>query len=88
MLMAPQARIDDGWFDVVVVGAMTRASLLAAFPLIFRGAHERHPAVRVFRARHVRVVTDPPQRLLPDGELFGSTPTEFAVQPAAVRYFA
>jgi diacylglycerol kinase family enzyme len=88
MLIAPDAVIDDGLFDVVVVGPLTRPSLLTAFPLIFQGSHGRHPAVRFFRARKASVVTDPPKRLLPDGELFGSTPTDVTIHPRHVRYFA
>lgn len=88
MLMAPDAKIDDGWFDVVVVGPMSRRSLMGTFPKIFKGTHGQHPAVQCYRARMASVKTDPPKTLLPDGELFGSTPTQVAVHPRRVRYFA
>jgi diacylglycerol kinase (ATP) len=88
MLMAPNAKIDDGWFDVVVVGPMNRRSLMATFPKIFNGTHGQHPAVRFYRARRASVRTDPPKTLLPDGELFGSTPTQVAMHPQLVRYFS
>ena len=88
MIMAPDAAIDDGWFDVVVVGPMSRWSLLATFPKIFKGTHGQHPAVRFYRAKAAWVETDPPKTLLPDGELFGSTPTRVGVDPKRVRYFA
>ena len=88
MLMAPDAKIDDGWFDVVVVGPMSRRSLMTTFPKIFKGTHGRHPAVRFYRARTASVRTDPPKKLLPDGELFGSTPTQVAIHHRLVRYFS
>ncbi len=88
MLMAPDAAIDDGWLDVVVVGPMSRRSLMATFPKIFKGTHGQHPAVQFYRARTASVETDPPKTLLPDGELFGSTPTQVAVHPRRVSYFA
>ena len=88
MCMAPDARIDDGLLDIVVVGAIGRASLLKTFPSIYRGRHGDHPAVSFFRGRRVRIHTGRPAMLLPDGEIFGTTPTEIAVQPALVRYFA
>ena len=88
MLMAPDAAIDDGWFQVVVVGPMSRRSLMATFPKIFNGTHGQHPAVQFYRARAASVETDPPKTLLPDGELFGSTPTQVAVHPGRVSYFA
>jgi YegS/Rv2252/BmrU family lipid kinase len=88
MLMAPDAKIDDGWFDVVVVGPMSRRSLMATFPKIFKGTHGQNPAVRFYRAKTATVKTDPPKILLPDGEIFGSTPTLVAIHPRRVRYFA
>ncbi|BBO69901.1 lipid kinase [Desulfosarcina alkanivorans] len=88
MLMAPHAKIDDGWFDVVVAGPISRGALMATFPKIFSGTHGQHPAVRFYRARTASVRTDPPKPLLPDGELFGSTPTRVAIHPQWVRYFS
>ncbi len=88
MLMAPDAKIDDGQFDVVVVGPLSRGSLMATFPKIFNGTHGSNPAVRIYRARTARVTTDPTKMLLPDGELFGSTPTRIDILPRRVRYFA
>lgn len=87
MLMAPDARIDDGLFDVVVTGPIGRRSLLATLPKIFKGTHGQNPAVRFYRARRVTVATVPPKGLLPDGELFGSTPTTVSIHPKLVRYF-
>ncbi len=88
MLMAPDAKIDDGLFDVVVVGPLSRRSLLATFPKIFKGTHGLNPAVRFYQARTASVKTDPPKTLLPDGELFGSTPTQVTIHPRQVRYFS
>jgi YegS/Rv2252/BmrU family lipid kinase len=88
MLMAPDAQIDDGWFDVVVVGPLSRASLLATFPKIFKGTHGENPAVRFYRAKAAEVFTDPPKALLPDGEILGSTPARFSIHPQMVRYFS
>lgn len=88
MLMAPDAKIDDGWFDVVVVGPLSRGSLIATFPKIFSGTHGSNPAVRIYRGRTASVTTDPPKTLLPDGEIFGSTPTRIDLLSRRVRYFA
>lgn len=88
MLMAPEAQIDDGWIDVVVVGPLSRLSLLTTFPKIFKGTHGENPAVRFFKAQTAEVATDPPKILLPDGEIFGSTPTRIDIHPKMVRYFS
>lgn len=88
MLMAPEAEIDDGWFDVVVVGPLRRLSLVTTFPKIFKGTHGQNPAVRFFKVKTAEVATDPPKILLPDGEIFGSTPTRIDIHPKIVRYFS
>ncbi len=87
MLMAPDARLDDEAFDAVLVGPMTSIQLLRAFPLIYRGAHLAHRAVRVIRGKTARISSASPLGLLPDGELFGTTPVDIQVLPRCVRYF-
>ena len=88
MLMAPGARLDDAAFDAVLVSPMSPLALIRTFPLIYRGAHLAHPAVRVLRGKTARVDAAAPLRILPDGELSGSTPVEIQVVPRCVRYFA
>ena len=87
MLMAPEAKVDDGLFDAVVVSPLRRTSLLAAFPKIFKGTHGEHPAVRFIQGKSATVYTEPQKTLLPDGEIFGATPTEIKVLPRLVKYF-
>jgi diacylglycerol kinase (ATP) len=87
MLMAPAAQIDDGLFDVVVVSPLSRVSLITTFPKIFKGTHGENPAVRFIRARSASVHTTPQKILLPDGEIFGTTPTEIKILPRLIRYF-
>jgi len=88
MLMAPDAQIDDGRFDAVVLSPLSRLSLIATFPKIFKGTHGENPAVQFIKAKSVRVCTRPQKILLPDGEIFGTTPTEIDILPRLVRYFA
>lgn len=87
MLMAPDARIDDGWFDVVILGPLTRWSLLKTFPKIFKGTHGENPAVRFARGKRAKIITTPEKNMLPDGECFGTTETTIGILPGHVRYF-
>ena len=87
MLMAPGARIDDGLFDVVVAGPLGRLSLLATLPKLFKGLHGENRAVRFYRGSRASVQTTPSKSLLPDGEIFGKTPTEIGILPRYVNYF-
>ncbi len=87
MRVAPNAAIDDGTFDVVVISAAGRLKLLRTFPKIYSGRHVDDPLVRVTRAKSLSVRTGGgalEQGVVLDGELVGRTPVEFRVLPAAV----
>jgi YegS/Rv2252/BmrU family lipid kinase len=86
MLIAPEASIHDGWLDVVVANAISRWELIKTFPKVFSGTHTSHPEVEIFRAKHVRMETDPPSFLTPDGETLGSTPIEVEVLPGKMQF--
>jgi diacylglycerol kinase family enzyme len=88
MLMAPEAQIDDGLFDAVVLAPLSRLSLISTFPKLFKGTHSENPAVQFIRAKSASVHTQPQKNLLPDGEIFGTTPTEITILPHRVRYFS
>ncbi|MCR4437677.1 MAG: diacylglycerol kinase family lipid kinase [bacterium] len=85
MLMAPQAAIDDGHLDVVILNRISRRKLLRSFPRIFRGTHLELPEVETFRGQHIVAVTDRPKVLAPDGELLGSTPIEVGILPKRLQ---
>ena len=85
MRIAPNARIDDGVFDWVIVPGMSRLSLLGKFPLLYSGSHVRDPQIlqgrgRVIEARGVAG----PIRLDVDGEALGVLPARFELLPDAI----
>jgi len=87
MIMAPQAILDDGVFDVVIAKAMNRRTLLRLFPLIFTGEHLKDPHVETFTCSRLELEFDPPQRVTPDGEILGTTPLTVDVLPRALEMF-
>ena len=88
MLIAPGARIDDGQLDLIVCLPMSRTRLLSSFPKIFSGTHVDLPEVKVYRGKKVRIETDPPKRLSPDGEVFDTTPLDLQCLPGFIEVFA
>jgi YegS/Rv2252/BmrU family lipid kinase len=88
MRITPDARLDDGVFDVCMVGEMGRAALLAQLPRLFTGGHVRHPAVEVARARRVRIEADRPFALYADGEQIGPLPATLTLEPSALNVVA
>lgn len=73
-LMAPHAKIDDGLLDVTLLRKINRRRLLKCFPMIFTGEHINLPEVEQIQAKKIRIVTENPKVLTPDGELIGTTP--------------
>jgi diacylglycerol kinase (ATP) len=86
-LMAPEAKIDDGLLDVTLLGKISRRRLLRLFPTVFKGTHVQYPEVETFTARSIKVISDQPKILTPDGELIGSTPFEVSCLHQALEVF-
>jgi YegS/Rv2252/BmrU family lipid kinase len=85
MRLAPEAQPDDGLFDVVLIGDITKWDFVTTAPKIYRGTYLAHAKVDLVRARTVAV--DAPERLPIelDGEQVGTTPARFEVVQAALR---
>lgn len=85
MWLAPTAQPDDGLFDVVLIGDVTKRDFLTTAPKIYKGTYLAHPKVELLRSRTVAV--DAPERLPIelDGEQVGTTPARFEIVPSALR---
>ena len=86
MQVAPGAELDDGRFDVVILGETGRTRALTGIPSLYRGSHVTRPEVEVHRARVVRVSCDGSPMLFDvEGEQVGTTPATLTCLPAALR---
>jgi YegS/Rv2252/BmrU family lipid kinase len=86
MRIAPDARLDDGRFDVVVIPDHARMKLAAKLPLIYSGRHIEDPISIVVRGRVIEAEATPGTALLDiDGEPLGSLPARIEVLPCALR---
>ena len=85
MKVAPDARIDDGLFDICLVGDCSIAEFLMAFPRVYKGTHVTHPKVQMLRGKVVEVETDRPLPVLIDGEVIGQSPVTFTIAPKALH---
>jgi diacylglycerol kinase (ATP) len=82
--ICPDADLQDGLLDVVVVGALTRRRLLRLFPRLFTGTHVTDRAVTVLRGREV-TLTGGDLAVYADGEPFGHLPLTATVVPGALK---
>jgi diacylglycerol kinase (ATP) len=88
MRVAPYARPDDGYLDVVAIGDFSPLEMLRFGHRIYFGSHLGHPKVRPDRARRVEArSSDPGEHVLldVDGETPGRLPATFSVLPGALN---
>ena len=85
MRMAPAASMDDGVFDVILIGDVTKADFVRTFPKVYRGRHLAHPKIELLRGAFVSVDADDPLPVALDGEQPGTTPATFEIVPRALR---
>jgi diacylglycerol kinase (ATP) len=87
MKIAPNAKVDDGRFDVVAVGDVSALNMLANSYRLYLGTHLGMQEVRHALARRVRAESASGEavKLELDGELAGRLPADFEILPAALR---
>jgi YegS/Rv2252/BmrU family lipid kinase len=86
MMFAPEARIADGMFDVVVIHAASALRGLPVMARLYKGTHVRSPIVSTYRGRHVEVeMLENTAWMDIDGEAPGIGPAEFRMHERALR---
>lgn len=86
--IAPDAQIDDGWMNVVIVGALTLPRLMEGIPIVLTTGNVRFDELRRFRCKRAMLRTLRPAKVHGDGELLGESPAEFEIVPGAIRVMA
>jgi diacylglycerol kinase (ATP) len=85
MIICPDAEPDDGLFDVLTIGDLTKRDLLVTLPKTYRGSHLPHPKAELLRGAVVTVESDAALPVELDGEQPGTTPVRFEIVPRALR---
>ncbi|HEX5853530.1 MAG TPA: YegS/Rv2252/BmrU family lipid kinase, partial [Solirubrobacteraceae bacterium] len=85
MYMAPDALLDDGLLEIVVVEKVGKLRFVANLPKVFAGKHVRGPSVRVFRAAEITLDADRPFTMYADGDPIGELPLRVSALAGAVR---
>lgn len=86
MQLAPNAKLDDGLFDVVIINTRSRLEFLRWAPRIFNGGHLKCKAVEVWRTDRVRIETAESFLVYADGEVLAPAPLEIEARPGALRF--
>lgn len=77
--IVPNARIDDGLFDVCIVRPVSSVTVLRLLVTLFWGGHVGHPAVSMHQTRTLKIETDTPMLLYADGEPMCETPATIEI---------
>jgi YegS/Rv2252/BmrU family lipid kinase len=85
MKLAPDAEQDDGSFDVVTIGDVSKLDFVTTAPKLYSGRYLSHPKVELLRSSAVAIEADQPLPLEVDGEPIGTTPARFEVVRSALR---
>jgi YegS/Rv2252/BmrU family lipid kinase len=87
MKIAPEARLDDGFFDAVFVKGMRFLEFCAQGWKLMNGTHLGYHKVEMIRGRRVEAVPEEgegPVLLEFDGEQLGTLPARFEIAPRAL----
>ena len=86
MRVAPDARVDDGLFEVVLARGLPRHEILRWLPAFYLGRHGRHPQVSFHAARSVALIPKAGDAVVEvDGEGGFALPLRITCLPGALR---
>ncbi|MBW4669503.1 MAG: YegS/Rv2252/BmrU family lipid kinase [Cyanomargarita calcarea GSE-NOS-MK-12-04C] len=83
--------VDDGLLDLTIVAPANKAAAIAATVHLFQTASAGSPVERddigYMRAKQFKITTEPPQKVVIDGEMVGTTPIEIKCVPGGLNVF-
>ncbi len=85
MQQAPDAKPDDGLFDITLIKHMTKLSVIANVNRLYNGTIKKHKQVEGMMGKNVIIESDKPVLLETDGESLGHSPFEFNIVPQSIR---
>lgn len=81
MRIAPQAKLDSGYFDIIIANELGKLEMIANLPRLYRGTHLDHPKVYAMKGTHIRCTSRQKVLLNVDGEQPGILDAEFNMAP-------
>jgi diacylglycerol kinase (ATP) len=82
MLVCPEANMQDGKLDVLILKPVPIREFLRVFPRVFKGTHISHPAVEIRQVTEFTLHAD--AIAYADGERIGQLPLKVQVVPQAM----
>jgi len=85
MMPTPNAKPDDGLFDITVITNISRSGVLRNLGRLYNGSILNHPHISGFQGKEITVSSRPPVNLEADGESLGSSPFTFSIIPKCIN---
>jgi len=87
MKIAPNARLDDELFDLVLVKGMKAWEFVRNVWKLYAGTHLSHPKISLIQGKKIEAISeDPHEKILIeiDGEQVGKLPATFEIVPKSI----
>ena len=78
--LTPEAKPDDGMFDICIVEPVSMFRLIKLIPKVFKGEHLNENIVTYFKAKHLKVTSDIGSPVHMDGEVISLNLKNFEVE--------
>jgi YegS/Rv2252/BmrU family lipid kinase len=85
MFLAPQAELDDGLLDVVLISESNKRTFLKDLPKVFKGTHTENPRVTMLTGQKVQLSADRPFEIYADGDPIGSLPATVSISQRSLN---
>ncbi|MFQ6082308.1 MAG: diacylglycerol/lipid kinase family protein [Candidatus Aminicenantia bacterium] len=87
MKIAPYAKLNDGWFDFIIIKGFSFLEFLRHSWKLFKGTHLTHPKISLIRGKKIKVECGKGENVLLelDGEQPGELPAEFEIIPLSFK---
>jgi YegS/Rv2252/BmrU family lipid kinase len=84
--IAPDAKADDGFFDIVLIDALHPLNRLRWLPVIEKGTHMKLPFVYYFRANKISIKCDKDIQFHLDGEYYTDSKLDVDLIPGKLSF--
>jgi diacylglycerol kinase (ATP) len=85
MKLTPDAKFNDGLFDVLSIHEMNIADRLLNFPKIYTGKHILSSHFTIKRCQKLKVESEQEVQLEADGEVLGNSPFTMEIKHHAIK---
>ncbi|MHB9034269.1 MAG: diacylglycerol/lipid kinase family protein [Anaerolineae bacterium] len=79
-LIAPQAKQDDGYLDIIYTAVLSRFGVLKMIPLFLKGTHLGHPAIKNLQGKRITVTSPDPMYMHIDGEIYNGAASRVEIR--------